>query len=90
MRGLGMKKFLLATTALALVILMPSISIAGESDTCKGCHNGSVAPGVDALKSKFKTADELVAGAKASQNPMMKSIQADEAKLKAAAAEIVK
>lgn len=85
-----MKKLLLAMTTLALVILMPSISIAGESDTCKGCHNGSVAPTIDTLKSKFKTVDGLVAGAKNSQNPMMKPIQADEAKLKAAAAEIMK
>ncbi|MCK9608784.1 MAG: hypothetical protein M0R33_20285 [Methylomonas sp.] len=85
-----MKKTLLAMTALALVTLMPSLSFAGAADTCKGCHNGSVAPGVDALKSKFKTADALVAGAKSSQNPMMKPIQGDEAKLKAAAAEIVK
>lgn len=85
-----MKKFLLAMTTLALVTLMPSISIAGESDTCKGCHNGSVAPSVDALKSKFKTVDGLVAGAKNAKNDMMKPIQADEAKLKAAAAEIMK
>lgn len=85
-----MKKHLLAMMTLALVALAPSLSMAGESDTCKGCHNGSVAPSVDTLKSKFKTADALVAGAKNSQNPMMKSIQADEAKLKAAAAEITK
>lgn len=85
-----MKKFLLAMTAFSLVTLMPALSIAGESDTCKGCHNGSVAPGIDALKSKFKTADELVAGAKNSKNDMMKPIQADAAKLKAAAEEIMK
>lgn len=85
-----MKKILLAITTLALATLMPSISIAGESDTCKGCHNGSVAPSVDSLKAKFKTVDELVAGAKNSKNPMMKPVQADEAKLKAAAAEILK
>jgi hypothetical protein len=85
-----MKKILLAITTLALVTLMPSISIAGESDTCKGCHNGSVAPSIDTLKGKFKTVDELVAGAKNSKNAMMKPVQADEAKLKAAAAEILK
>jgi hypothetical protein len=85
-----MKKQLFALTTLALVAAMPSLSVAGESDTCKGCHNGSLAPDVAALKAKFKSADDLVAGAKSSQNPMMKSIQADEAKLKAAAAEIVK
>ena len=85
-----MKKQLLAMTISALAFSMPSLSIAGASDTCKGCHNGSIAPGVDALKSKFKTADELVAGAKSSTNDMMKPIQADEAKLKAAAEEIVK
>jgi hypothetical protein len=85
-----MKKTLLTMTTLALVALMPSLSTAGESDTCKACHNGSVAPAVDALKTKFKTADAIVAGAKSSQNPMMKAIQGDEAKLKAAAAEITK
>lgn len=85
-----MKKILLASAALALVILMPTVSTAGESDTCKGCHNGSVAPSVDTLKSKYKTADDLVAAAKKVTNPMMKAVQDDEAKLKAAAAEIVK
>ncbi len=85
-----MKKLLLAMAALALVVLMPTVTTAGESDTCKGCHNGSVAPSIDTLKSKFKTADELVAGAKKATNPMMQAIQADEAKLKAAAAEIFK
>jgi hypothetical protein len=82
-----MKKLLLA---FALAGLIPGVSTAGEADTCKGCHNGSVAPGVDTLKSKYKTADELVAAAKKVTNPMMKSAQADEAKLKAAAEEIVK
>jgi hypothetical protein len=85
-----MKKLFFTMAALALVLLMPTTSIAGASDTCKGCHNGSVAPSVDTLKGKYKTADELVAAAKKVTNPMMKSIQADEAKLKAAAAEIVK
>ena len=85
-----MKKLLFAMTPLALVTLMPSLAIAGESDTCKACHNGSVAPSIDALKSKFKTVDGLVAGAKNSKNDMMKPIQANEAKLKAAAAEIMK
>lgn len=85
-----MKKLRLAMAALTLVTLAPTLTIAGESDTCKGCHNGSVAPSIDDLKAKFKTADELVAGAKNSKNPMMKPMQADEAKLKAAAAEIMK
>lgn len=85
-----MNKLLIAMAASALVLLMPIASSAGESDVCKSCHNGSVAPSVDTLKSKYKTADELVAAAKKVTNPMMKSIQADEAKLKAAAAEIVK
>ena len=85
-----MKKTVLIITTLAIASLIPSLATAGESDTCKACHNGSVAPAVEALKTKFKTADALVAGAKSSQNPMMKGIQADEAKLKAAAAEITK
>lgn len=86
-----MKTNLLTLLALAAVAVTPSLAnAAGAADTCKGCHNGSVAPAVDALKSKFKTADELVAGAKASKNDMMKPMQGDEAKLKAAAAEIYK
>lgn len=82
-----MKKTLLV---LALTALIPSVSNAGASDTCKACHNGSLAPAFDKLKEKFKTADALVAGAKSTQNPMMKAVQSDEAKLKAAAEEIVK
>ena len=85
-----MKNFTLAMTTLALVTLMPLQALAGESDVCKGCHNGNTAPSVDTLKSKYKTADELVTAAMKVTNPMMKGIQADEAKLKAAAAEIVK
>ncbi|WP_020483411.1 hypothetical protein [Methylomonas sp. MK1] len=85
-----MKTKIFALLAIASVALIPSLSAAGEADTCKGCHNGSVAPAVDALKTKFKTADELVAGAKASKNEMMKPMQGNEAKLKAAAAEIYK
>lgn len=85
-----MKTSLLAISALALALLLPVTASAGESDVCKSCHNGSTAPSVDTLKGKYKTADELVAAAKKVTNPMMKGVQADEAKLKAAAAEIVK
>ncbi|MSS76683.1 MAG: hypothetical protein EXR90_07450 [Methyloglobulus sp.] len=85
-----MKNFNLAMTVLAFAALMPLQVMAGESDVCKSCHNGSMAPSVDTLKSRYKTADELVAAAMKVTNPMMKAIQADEAKLKAAAAEIVK
>jgi hypothetical protein len=75
---------------LALVLLMPALASAGDADTCKSCHNGSVAPSVDTLKGKYKTADELAAAAMKVTNPMMKAAQSDEAKLKAAAAELVK
>ncbi len=85
-----MKNLLLALTAVAAVSLMPTLGHAGEADMCKGCHNGSVAPSVDTLKGKFKSVDELVAGAKNSKNPMMKPVQSDDAKLKAAAAELLK
>ena len=85
-----MKNRLLAILTVAVVAGIPVLANAGEADTCKACHNGSLAPAVDALKSKFKSADELVAGAKNSKNDMMKAIQANEAKLKAAAAEIFK
>jgi hypothetical protein len=82
-----MKKILLAITLLAL---MPSISMADASAECSACHSGAVAPALDALKAKFKTADALVAGAKATTNPMMAGIQKDDAKLKAAAEAIFK
>lgn len=85
-----MKKFSYSMTALAVAVLMPALAFAGDADTCKGCHNGSVAPSVDTLKSKYKTADELVTAAKNVTNPMMKAAQADEAKLKAAAQELLK
>lgn len=85
-----MKPTLIAMTAAIALAFLPALSQAGDADTCKGCHNGSVAPSFETLKGKFKTADDLVAGAKASKNDMMKPMQADTAKLKAAAAEILK
>lgn len=85
-----MKPTLIAMTATIALAFLPALSQAGDADTCKGCHNGSVAPSFETLKGKFKTADDLVAGAKASKNDMMKPMQADTAKLKAAAAEILK
>lgn len=85
-----MKKSLFALLAVTAAALIPSQASADAAATCKACHNGTVAPAADALKAKFKTADALVAGAKASKNDMMKPMQADEAKLQAAAAEIVK
>jgi hypothetical protein len=90
MRAGFMKKFSFTITVMTLVMLMSNLATAGDADSCKACHNGSVAPSVDTIKGKYKTADELVAAAKKVTNPMMKAAQADEAKLKAAAEEIVK
>ncbi|MFZ2726107.1 MAG: hypothetical protein WAX77_07660 [Methylococcaceae bacterium] len=64
--------------------------MADPSAACKTCHSGAVAPTLDALKAKFKTADALIAGAKATTNPMMAGIQKDDEKLKAAAEAIFK
>lgn len=82
-----MKKILLTIAALALV---PSISMADASAECQACHNGSTAPATAALKEKFKTPSALVAGAKATNNPMMAGVQKDDAKLTAAAEAIFK
>ncbi|NTU42289.1 MAG: hypothetical protein HGA78_04400 [Nitrospirales bacterium] len=83
-----MKK-VLAMTAV-MVFGVASLSMAAGWDKCKGCHTDAGKPGIskaDMLK-KYKSADELVKGAKANTSPMMKSVNADEAGLKAAAAEL--
>ena len=81
-----MRKYL----TIAALALIPSISMADASTDCQACHNGTVAPTTETLKAKFKTADALIAGAKATTNPMMSAIQKDDAKLKAAAEAICK
>ena len=53
---------------------------------CSGCHNGMMAPGKDDLIAKYKTTEELVKGAQASENPMMAKIKENIEDLKAAAA----
>jgi hypothetical protein len=79
-----MKRFFAFLGVMALVVSFATSSMADWSK-CKGCHNGSVAPSAEQMKAKFKTADEVVAAAKASQNPMMKGVQGNEEALKAAA-----
>ena len=75
--------------AFVLVIAAVSSFSAAAEDTfttkCAACHNGTVAPDKQALLGKFKSLADLVAGAKATTNPMMKPVQSDEALLKKAA-----
>ena len=79
-------------TAIVLAMLpifgFSAAAMAGWADKCQGCHSdaGKPAPGKAALTAKFKSADAFVKGAKASTNPMMKSVQ--EADVKAAAADL--
>lgn len=52
---------------------------------CSGCHNGMMAPNKDDLIAKYKTTEELVKGAQASENPMMAQIKENTEGLEAAA-----
>jgi hypothetical protein len=55
---------------------------------CNGCHNGMMAPNKDTLAAKYKTAEELINGAQASESPMMSGLKQNTDALKAAAAAI--
>lgn len=55
---------------------------------CGGCHNGTIAPNKDTLAAKYKTVEELIKGAQASETPMMAGMKENTDALKAAAAAI--
>lgn len=82
-----MKKLLFTALFLGAFLVSSSTASAGWN-ACLACHNGTMAPGKEKLLEKYKTADNFVKAAKETQNPMMKSIQKDEASLKNAAKEI--
>ena len=82
-----MKTFKVMLLAISVILLFSTFSMAQWS-RCKGCHNGTMASGSDALKEKYKTADELVKGALATKSPMMKWIQNNEKVAKEAAKDI--
>jgi hypothetical protein len=63
------------------------VANSGVWDKCKVCHNGNMAPDEKTLKEKYKTADELIKAAKASQSSMMKNYKDDE-QLKEAAKDL--
>jgi len=54
-------------------------------NVCGGCHNGMMAPNKDTLITKYKTMEELIKGAQASDSPMMAQIKNNIDGLKAAA-----
>jgi len=77
-----------------IVTIFATASIAGVYEhNCQMCHGISEKESVaklskDGLLRKFKTVDELVAGAKAATDTDMESIQNDARLLKEAAADI--
>ena len=73
-----MKRFTLLLLTLIMVLSFASFAFAGGFATCAGCHNGKIAPAKETLKEKYKTADELVKGAMAAKNAMMKNFQKEE------------
>ena len=82
-----MKKILVCAVVTCAVFAFSSAASAGWN-TCIACHNGNVAPGKEKLVEKYKTAESFVKAAKESKNPMMKSIQKDDAALQDAAKDI--
>jgi hypothetical protein len=77
-----------------IALIVFSLGCAGSSvqadgwAVCSGCHNGMMAPNKDDLIAKYKTTEELVKGAQASENPMMAQIKENIEGLEAAAAAI--
>jgi len=82
-----MKTLTLTFLAVCACFVLAATASAGWN-TCVACHNGTMAPNKEKLLEKYKTSECFVNAAKASQNPMMKSIQKDENALKEAAKEI--
>lgn len=89
-----MKKIVFIMLASLMLTVFATAGFAGVYDQkCALCHKTDGKKGMakasrDDLLKKFKTVDELVAGAKVVTNPLMKSIQSDEKLLKDAAAEM--
>ncbi len=84
-----MRIFTIAVLVIAMVFGVSSLSLAAGWDSCKGCHTdtGKPAPSKADLLKKFKTEKELIAGAKATKNPMMNNFKKDDL-LKAAAKDL--
>lgn len=86
-----MKRGLLIILTMILSFTFVVTAFAGTFDEkCAVCHKPGDKPAAskETLLKKFKTADELVKAAKATTNPMMKSIQGDEDLLRKAAQDI--
>ena len=75
-----------------IALMIVAIGCAGSSvqadgwSVCAGCHNGMMAPNKDDLIAKYKTTEELIKGAQASESPMMATIKENIEGLEAAAA----
>ena len=71
-----------------ITLFFYNLSIAGEWDQCKGCHNGNLAPDAKELKNRYNTADKLVVAAKKSADSLMESFKKNEKLLREAAKDI--
>ncbi len=71
----------------SLTFFSPRIALAAAWDTCKGCHNGNVAPDEKKLKEKYPTIKKFVDAAKKSDDPFMNEFK-DEKILTEAARDI--
>ena len=77
----------IALMVFGIACAAPSVQADGWS-VCAGCHNGTMAPNKDTLAAKYKTVEELIKGAQASESPMMAGMKGNTDALKAAAAAI--
>ena len=82
-----MKRISAAGIMLLLIFLCAPVGMAQWSG-CIGCHSGTIAPGEDAMKEKFKTVEAFVNAAMATKNPMMKEIQQNKEAIEAAGKEL--
>jgi hypothetical protein len=84
-----MKK-LCVVICVGCVLLFGSSNVVFASawDTCKGCHNGSLAPDEKRLKEKHPTAEKFVEAAKKSDDPFMGEVKKDVKLLQEAARDI--
>jgi hypothetical protein len=68
-----------------MVLFLNLSAHAGGWDQCKGCHDGVLAPDEQALKKRYKTANDLINAAKKSVDPLMVRYRENEENLRKAA-----
>lgn len=81
-------KHVRATLLILLIIFLYTPVAMAQWSGCVGCHSGTIAPDEKAMKEKFKSVDEFVKAAMATENPMMKPIQQNKKAIETAAKEL--